>query len=330
MFTLWLSSFCCLQRSNKQTRYDFLRCVFFFSNKRRKLAIYSKSAKSCWTDSEIAQQCTTVIIVFGVQRPASSGFTTFAKFFWQSGVHQKLDQTRPFQRGDVFQPRWDSTAGRTVHFWTKVAAVVSCGARYGMRTSVCTLATMATHRGQTWHHEFWPIEKQFRKKYIPRHIWPMGDVGVLTWLVRLFGCVSPTYQIIWTKEDGMKSQSHCPDQTFLLVYLGKPNRWLRFVLSCLFYSNFCLIWRHATVFTGVVCFFFIIVRPLVCLLIFVWNMLFSFHSGQFNIVSAVFKWGKGKRTTDCTDCFNKPQLSGHEMTAFLFLIHAENHVSVNI
>lgn len=139
------------------------------------------------------------------------------------------------------------------------------------------------------------IEKRFRKKYIPRHIWPMGDVGVLTWLVCLFGFVSPTHQLIWNKEDGMKSQSHCPNQIFLLVYPGKPNRWLRFVFICLFYSSFCFIWRRHCVHRCYVCFFFIFVRPLFCLLIFVWNILFFLHSAQFNMASAVFKWGEKQK-----------------------------------
>lgn len=48
------------------------------------------------------------------------------------------------------EPKSDPTAGRTAHFWTKPVVVLNCIVHYGMGTSDCPKATMATHCGQTF------------------------------------------------------------------------------------------------------------------------------------------------------------------------------------
>lgn len=73
-----------------------------------------------------------------------------ARFVW-AGVNAALGcaPKEQFVGGEnAIQYQSDPNAGRTAHFWTKPAAVVSCSGHFGMRVSGNNLATMATLRGQ--------------------------------------------------------------------------------------------------------------------------------------------------------------------------------------
>lgn len=121
--------------------------------------------------SSCTQACTK-------NRPNKRTETCLRMWFWYA-FRQTLE--RFVCSENVIWRKSDPTAGRTVHYWTKPAAEVAtqCIMRWALH-----FVYLQEFRWNVPASGFWQTEQLFTK-YIPRHMWPMSDVNIITWLMLL-------------------------------------------------------------------------------------------------------------------------------------------------